>query len=217
MGADIPKQYLQLRGRAVIAHTLERLLSHGSLRGVVVALAADDPWWPQLGMDEHPDLACVVGGAERCHSVLNGLAALCDRGHADGWVLVHDAVRPCVRADDISALIAGGRDHPVGAVLGIQAKDTMKRSDTRGQVTATVDRQHLWHAYTPQMFRIGELKAAIEQALTGGVVVTDEAMAMELIGCQPCMIEGHADNVKLTASEDLALAEFILSCQEAEK
>ena len=216
MGNKVPKQYLKLRGQTVIWHTLSRLLGHPDLRGVVVALAGDDGWWPEFGLADHPRLMCTVGGEQRCHSVLSGLGTLLERADPEDWVLVHDVVRPCVRAEDISKLISRGREHSIGAVLGMRVKDTMKRADLGGEVLTTIDRDNLWHAHTPQMFRIHRLKTAIEHALNSNVMVTDEAMAMEMMGERPCMVEGHADNVKLTVPEDVGLIEFILGRQDYE-
>ena len=155
-----------------------------------------------------------VGGAERCHSVLNGLRLLTPRAHDDDWVLVHDAARPCVRVEDISLLIERLRDHPVGGLLGLPVADTMKRADAAGNVLETVPRDGLWRALTPQMFRLGLLRAALERALDNGLLVTDEAQAVEAAGQVPCMVEGHADNIKITRAQDLVLAQLYLQQQE---
>jgi 2-C-methyl-D-erythritol 4-phosphate cytidylyltransferase len=125
-------------------------------------------------------------------------------------VLVHDAARPCLRAADVDALIdtlAPGSD---GGLLGVPVSDTMKRTRPDGEITETVDRNHLWHAQTPQMFRLGQLRSALEQALLQDILVTDEAAAMELAGYHPRVVRGHADNIKITVPEDLALAAFYL-------
>jgi 2-C-methyl-D-erythritol 4-phosphate cytidylyltransferase len=105
-------------------------------------------------------------------------------------------------------------DHPVGGILAVPVRDTMKRADGSHTITATVDRTDLWHALTPQMFRVASLADAIERALEKGVLVTDEAQAMELAGQAPKLVEGHADNIKITRPQDLALAELYLRYQE---
>lgn len=215
MGGDIPKQYLPLAGRTVIEHTLERLCSHPAVAAVVVALSASDTHFDRLNIACSRPLHRAPGGAERCHSVLNALDVL--EGHAadDDWVLVHDAARPCVRRDDIQRLMDTVAGHAVGGLLAVPVRDTMKRSDAGGVVTETVPREHLWHALTPQMFRFGELRAALRAALADGALVTDEAAAMERLGRMPVLVEGHGDNIKITRPEDLSLAAFHLQQQEA--
>jgi len=213
MGSGVPKQYLPLAGKAVIAHTVERLCAHPAVSGAVVVLAAEDRWWADLEVAGRTEVLCAEGGAERCHSVLSGLARLAGRAAADDWVLVHDAVRPCLRAADLERLVQALEADPVGGLLGLPVRDTMKRADERGAVRETVSREGLWHALTPQMFRLGVLRGALEGALAEGRVVTDEAQAVELTGAVPRMVEGHPDNIKITRREDLALAELLLRVQ----
>jgi 2-C-methyl-D-erythritol 4-phosphate cytidylyltransferase len=213
MGAALPKQFLPLGQQTVLEHSLESLWSGLKLKGLV------------LVSDGHPALASIQqrfaghrllrasGGAERCHSVLNGLRALHNRAQADDWVLVHDAARPCVRAQDLHRLQARLYDHPVGGLLGFPVHDTMKRADGQCLVETTVERRGLWHAYTPQMFRYTLLHDALEKALADGYQVTDEASAVEHAGHRPVLVEGHADNIKITHPADLPLAEFFLRQQ----
>ncbi len=214
MAAGIPKQYLSLRGRTIFEHTLERFLSHPRIDGVVVSVATEDPIWPTLPLTGRPRILRVDGGAERCHSVLNALKALVSAGCDADWALVHDAARPCLRTTDIDTMIDALSDDPVGGILAVPVRDTMKRGSATQRITATVDRSGLWHALTPQMFRVGPLAAAIERALDRGVKVTDEAQAMELTGQAPRLVEGHADNIKITRPQDLELAELYLRHQE---
>ena len=210
MGADIPKQYLSLGGRRVIEQTIGRLLEHPAISKVVVALSVKDAWWSGTCYADHPRVLRATGGEERCHSVLNALAVLAEEAGTEDWVLVHDAARPCLRPEDLIRLIEALRGHPVGGLLGMPVRDTMKRTDTDNRVTQTVPRERLWHAYTPQMFRLGLLRRALSQALAKGELVTDDASAMELAGHLPLMVEGHADNIKITRPEDLELASFYL-------
>jgi 2-C-methyl-D-erythritol 4-phosphate cytidylyltransferase len=212
MQADRPKQYLELLGRTVLEHTIETLLSASAIEQVVVAISAEDPYWGDLPVAGNTKLSVCEGGQERCHSVLNGLNALQTLGADEqDWVMVHDAARPCLRAEDLSRLIHSVTIKNQGGILAVPVRDTMKLSDDSGeQIDATVDRSHMWHALTPQMFRVGELRSAIEQALEDGFVVTDEASAMEHAGQSPLLVRGHADNIKITIPEDLALAEFYL-------
>ncbi|MCP5423647.1 MAG: 2-C-methyl-D-erythritol 4-phosphate cytidylyltransferase [Gammaproteobacteria bacterium] len=211
MGLDIPKQYLPLGGLSVIEHTLDILLRHPRIQGVVVALGADDRWWPSLKLDCGKPLISVVGGPERCHSVLNGLTALHDWAQPDDWVLVHDAARPCLSRADLDKLLDELADDPVGGLLALPVRDTMKRADAQGRVIATEERAGLWHALTPQMFRLATLLAALRHSLEQGLIVTDEAAAVEAMGLRPRLVQGSADNIKITRTEDLALAEFFLT------
>ncbi len=213
MGSAVPKQYLSLAGRPVIAHTLASLLDHPRIDGVAVAIGAGDEWWPTVAaeLNAAKPLRVVTGGAERCHSVLNGLEALSEPAQPEDWVLVHDAARPCLTAGDLDRLIDTLADDPVGGLLAIPVRDTLKQADDAGRVAATVDRSRLWHALTPQMFRLGMLHEALRAALARGLLVTDEAAAMEAAGFAPRLVEGRADNLKITRPEDLALAEFYLT------
>ena len=125
--------------------------------------------------------------------------------------MVHDAARPCLRHDDLTLLLESLNDNKVGGILAVPVRDKMKRSsDGLNIIKETVDREGLWHALTPQMFRFGLLKDALESALNNNEVITDEASAIELAGYQPVLVEGHADNLKITRPEDLALAAFFL-------
>ena len=213
MGSATPNQYLPLLGRPVIAHTLTTLLHHPRVDGVVVAVDAGDEWWPAVVADlgAAKPLLRANGGTERCHSVLNGLETLRERAAPDDWVVVHDAARPCLSAEDLDRLLLELADDPVGGLLATPVRDTLKRADATGRVATTVDRSRLWHALTPQMFRLGTLRDALNSALARGLPVTDEAMAMEAAGFAPRLVEGRADNLKITHPEDLALAEFYLT------
>ena len=215
MQTQIPKQYLTIHNRTVLEHTLQRLLSHPKIQGVVVALSDDDAYWAQQRMDGAKPVLRASGGAERCQSVKNALDVLLARNYAGQWVLVHDAARPCLRHSDIDALIRELSSHSVGGLLGYPVRDTMKLTDSRNEITATVDRSGLWHALTPQMFRVKELRDAIQQALDRGVIVTDEAAAMEYLGHKPKLVLGQADNIKITRPEDLQLATFYLAQMNA--
>ncbi len=216
MGADVPKQYLSLMDKPVIVHSLERVSAHPRIGRVLVILAPHDTWWRQLDLDHGPRLRRVDGGAERCHSVLNGLRALQGEAGEDDWVLVHDAARPCVHPVDIARLIDELADHPVGGILGLAVRDTMKRTDPAGNVRETVRREGLWHALTPQMFRFGLLTRALTETIAAGELVTDEAQAIELLGEVPRIVEGRPDNIKITRPEDMALAELFLRRQAEE-
>jgi len=216
MRAARPKQYLPLLGRAILQHTLERLGHYPRLRGLVVGIAADDAYWPTLATEIPNLLTTYVGGAERAQTVLNGLRALETYAAPDDWVLVHDAARPCVRHTDIDVLLAAVAGHADGGLLALPLSDTVKRADHNGCVEDTVARAGLWRALTPQVFRLAALSDALESAMRAGIEITDEASAMEYSGARPRLVHGHADNIKITEPEDLALAELFLREQERE-
>ena len=212
--ADVPKQYLSIKHKTILEHTLERFCLHPKIEGVVVAISGNDDIWKTLDISSHPKITDVEGGVERCHSVLNGLRALSDHASSNDWVLVHDAARPCLRNEDIDRLIDTLEGHDVGGLLGLPVRDTMKRADITGTIQETVDREDLWHALTPQMFHLDVLIDSLENALSKDLLVTDEAQAIELNGLQPVLVEGQPDNIKITHNNDLALAELFLSQQE---
>lgn len=217
MQADVPKQYLPLLGRAVIVHTLGRLCGYAPVRGVLVGIAPDDRVWPTLDLARVGALlGAYAGGATRAQTVLSGLRALAPKARERDWVMVHDAVRPCVRHADLDKLVAAAQRSADGALLASPVADTLKRADAEARIVETVPRANLWRALTPQMFRLGQLGAALERALAdGGEDITDEAAAIERAGGRPLVVEGHPDNIKITRPADLALAELFLK-QQAE-
>lgn len=216
MGSAVPKQYLSLAGKTVLAQTLIRLATVPRVAGMVVALAADDRHWPNLALQLAVPLRTVIGGSARCQSVLAALDYLLAGANRDDWVLVHDAARPCVQAADIERLMNVLGDDAVGGLLAVPSHDTLKRADAAGRVAETLDRAELWHAQTPQMFRLGALHGALSAAIAAGALVSDEAAAMERTGAKPRLIEGHADNIKVTRPHDLTLAEIFLRAQADE-
>lgn len=204
MAADRPKQYLQLGGRTILEHSLGCFLDHPCLKGLVVSLAVDDPYWPSLACANDARIQRADGGSERSGSVLNALLQLNALGASDDdWVLVHDAARPNLSRDDLDKLLAELADDPVGGLLAVPARDTLKRVDKHGRVVDTIDRRLIWQAYTPQMFRLGALHRALADSLVADAVITDEASAMEWSGQAPRLIEGRSDNIKVTRPEDL--------------
>lgn len=209
-----PKQYLAIGGRAVLAHTLERLDSIGGLAAIVVALGAHDTWFSQLDLALRTPLETVQGGAERADSVMNALRAIEDRAQPDDWVLVHDAVRPCVGAGDIERLRRELAADVVGGLLAVPVRETLKKGTAGNRVACTVPREQYWLAATPQMFRYGVLSQALAQAIADQVVITDEAHAVERAGHPVRLVPGRADNIKITHPEDLVLAEHILTARE---
>lgn len=213
MGTETPKQYLRLGDKTVIQHTLDCLLSHARIQGAVVALAANDVWWDELQLNYAKPVLRAKGGRERSDSVMCALERLSKETTKEDYVLVHDAVRPCVRHEDLDRLLDTVANDPAGGILAMPSHDTMKRGDVDCRIDSTVDRRFLWHALTPQMFQLGPLLQALRYARKSDLAVSDEASAMELLGSRPALVAGHTDNIKITRPEDLSLAEFFLRQQ----
>lgn len=213
MGANRPKQYLSIGTKTLLEHALERLLQLPQLAGLVVALHPEDRYWEKLPIATDARIAVVDGGADRSRSVLNALNFLTLRASAHDWVLVHDAVRPCVTAACLDNLCRRSAEHEVGAILGVPVSDTLKVVDARKAIQSTRDRAGLWQAQTPQMFRYQLLHQCLARALAQGQQITDEASAVELAGYHPLIVEGRTDNIKVTRPEDLNLAAMILEHQ----
>jgi 2-C-methyl-D-erythritol 4-phosphate cytidylyltransferase/2-C-methyl-D-erythritol 2,4-cyclodiphosphate synthase len=224
-GADRPKQYLQIAGRSLLEWSVSEFAQDPRCAGVVLALATGDPCWPAIRARLALRVIEAPGGAQRCDSVRNALATLQPHAAAGDWVLVHDAARPCVTRGEIDALIDAAQGHPCGGLLAVPLADTLKRQGGASQpdaqpaahggragpaVEATVPREGLWRALTPQMFRLDALRDALEQAARARRVPTDEAQAMEWAGGSPLLVPGALSNVKVTTATDLGLARSIL-------
>ena len=206
MGNALPKQYLPLAGKPMIFHALDTLSSCPEISTVFVVLAPDDTLfhtcdWSRLG-DKLQPLFC--GGTTRAESVLNGLLA--SELEPDDWVLVHDAARPCLTQAHLAKLMGELRDDEVGGILAVPVADTLKRADAEGRILRTENREQLWQAQTPQMFRAGLLAQALRQCGS----VTDEASAVEALGLRPKLVLSESTNFKVTYPQDLLLAELLL-------
>lgn len=208
-GAQLPKQYVVIGDRPVLLWTLQRLAQCRCIAGLLVVLAADDTLWPDINLVAGKPVLTAIGASDRSGSVLAGLRALPDSVAADTFVLVHDAARPCVSCADIESLIANAGPAG-GGLLAARIHDTLKRGDGDARVVATEPREDRWRALTPQLFRRSELTGALTRAATDGIAITDEAMAMELAGHRPLLVEGAESNIKVTRPGDLALAEYLL-------
>ena len=215
MGSNTPKQYLPLNGKSVIEQTLSRLTAVSPIKEIIVVLHAQDETWSTLDLQTSSKLVCVEGGEDRYQSVLNGLLSLQSKAETSDWVLVHDAVRPCVRVKDIEHLIAELTSHPTGGLLGAPVDNTLKRVNYADEILETIDRSAIWNAFTPQMFRYGLLLDALMQ-IDDVTRVTDEASAIEQLGHTPKFVAGSKDNIKITHAEDLIMAKKILEVQAAE-
>ena len=216
----LPKQYADLLGKTVLEWTLSALLADARIHAVVVVLSAGDPHWPAVAAALNSSKVLTApGGVLRQDSVLNGLEFLNSRAAPDDWALVHDAARPCLSTHDLSALIDALSPHDAasvcaGAVLSAPIVDTVKRE--RERAVETVDRQGLWRALTPQVFKFAQLRDALRAAARDGITVTDEAQALERVGVHATLVAGSAFNIKVTRAEDLKMAGEILSMQQAD-
>ena len=207
-GSDGPKQYQALAGQALVRHTLAAFAGVARVHHTLVVVAADDAFF---GRSDESILIAHCGGTTRASSVFNGLNHLLTLGaDASDWVLVHDAARCLVTPAQINTLIDACTPDSVGGLLAHKLPDTLKR-EVNGRVAATLDRSDKWLAQTPQMFRLGALRAALLQA---GDQVTDEASAMEAMGLQPLLVPGSAQNFKVTYPDDFALAEAVLLARQ---
>lgn len=217
MGADKPKQYLQLASQSVIEHTLSKLLKVAEIKKIIVCLSSDDGFFKTLACASDERIVMVEGGATRSESVSNGLNWLKVEGYCDSWALVHDAARPCVNPSRIKSLINQCITQNVGGILAVPMSNTLRRvtKESLGK-TETVSRENIWAAHTPQLFRVSELLESLNVAASKNIEVTDEASAIEVTGGQVLMIEDETTNIKVTRPEDLAIASLILNAQQQE-
>ncbi|HMV17419.1 MAG TPA: 2-C-methyl-D-erythritol 4-phosphate cytidylyltransferase [Zoogloea sp.] len=212
MKSEQPKQYLSLLGEPLIRHTLAVLCASPLLERVYVVLSVGDQEWDRHPWHSFGDklVPLFCGGASRADSVLNGLRAIADDTASSDWILVHDAARPCLAPWHIESLVRELIHDEVGGILAVPVADTLKRADSQQRIAATVPRDGLWQAQTPQMFRYVMLKRALEAARD----VTDEASAIEAMGLRPRLVRGDPTNLKVTYPLDLHLAEWILQHRE---
>ncbi len=204
----MPKQYLPLAAQPLIGHALAALCRNERIEQVWVVLSPGDGWWSTYDWSALAAKLRPVfcGGETRAASVANGLAAMADQLAEDDWVLVHDAARPCLSQAMLDRLSAELADDPVGGLLATPVADTLKRADGQRRIVATLPRDGLWQAQTPQMFRY----ALLRRALAGAPAVTDEAGAVEAAGHRPKLVASDMRNIKVTYPADLELAELLL-------
>jgi 2-C-methyl-D-erythritol 4-phosphate cytidylyltransferase len=209
MRAGGPKQYAKLGSKTMLEHSIDAMLADGRIDKVFVIVAQGDTQWQALAVDSEHVEFLPVGGASRAESVRNGLIAIAGRTEDDDRVLVHDAARPCLAEDQLARLIDEVGDDDRGGLLAVPLTDTLKRGDD-GRVGATVAREGMWCAQTPQLFRVASLRAALSSEIDD---VTDEASAIERSGNSPRLVPGITTNIKVTTPEDLTLARSILAEQ----
>ena len=214
--AHIPKQYRLLAGKTMLRHSVQALLADPRITQVRVAVSPGDDQAVEV-LQDLPRVVCVpCGGDTRAQTVYN---ALCDAElAAHDWALVHDAARPGLPADALARLIDACLPNGVGGLLALPVPDTVKRARTSATaplgiaaVETTLERDRLWLAQTPQMFRAGVLRSALEQVLVRAAqtdyVPTDEAQAMEAAGYAPLLVPGSGRNTKITWPDDFEWVE----------
>ena len=208
-GAGKPKQYVAIGGKTVLQHTLDIFLSHPLIDGAAVVLSPDDTRF-QTACNDEKLTVLHCGSATRAETVRNGIAALLERGLADGTdnILVHDAARCCLPPEALTRLIetAGGTAH--GGILAVPVADTLKRADGANHIGETVSRNGLWQAQTPQLFQTALLHRALSAEDLDSI--TDEASAVEKLGVQPLLVQGDTRNLKLTLPQDEFIVRLLL-------
>lgn len=211
MESEVPKQYLELHGKTILQWSLRSILSNERVRQLVVCVAENDTRWASLEVNKDPRVITALGGGTRAESVFNGLTTLQAVAHAEDWVLVHDAARPCLSSATLAKLIIEVGDDPIGGILAVPCQDTLKQAATNQQkIRSTLAREHVWQAQTPQMFRYGLLYQALSDALNQNAAITDEASAIERAGLTPALVSSVTTNIKVTTAEDLIIASAIL-------
>jgi 2-C-methyl-D-erythritol 4-phosphate cytidylyltransferase len=211
MGTSRPKQFIELAGKPLLAHTLSRFEQCASIDAIILVL-------PRVGFDEHAELMTrwisgekpvskVPGGEERQDSVAAGLDRL--PSSYEGLVAVHDGARPLV-AEEIICNVVEAAKRFGGALVAIPVSETLKEVEDDGVVIGTVDRRRFYRAQTPQCFRYEILREAMAMARSKGYLGTDEAAIVERMNLKVHVVPGSETNIKVTTEKDLALAEYYL-------
>ena len=211
-GSSIPKQYLPLLGKPVLQHSIDRLASNFPATTISVVLAAEDHWFAERIKVREDTRVLRCGGETREMTVRNAIESL-DAATDDDWIVVHDAVRPCIEQAACARLQSALSDDAVGGLLAVPVSDTLKVINENGRVDTSQARDKIWRAQTPQMFRCHLLRKAFVHP--GIDRWTDEAHAIEALGLQPRIVLGSNFNLKITVPEDLELAAAIMSAQTA--
>ncbi|MEO0369610.1 MAG: 2-C-methyl-D-erythritol 4-phosphate cytidylyltransferase, partial [Pseudomonadota bacterium] len=222
LGTTRAKQYLEIAGQSLLERSILGLVKAIDFENLIICVPPQDETANQLLKEnavlsiqfEAGNIRLVEGGETRAHSVSNGLAALSAQASDEDWVLVHDAARPLVSARDLQTLMDSISAHEVGGILATPAKDTLKQASgssiEQTLIEQTLDRSMIWNAQTPQVFRFGLLRAAMQDALQASAQITDESSAVERQGFKPLLVASQDINIKITTPEDLLIAEAIL-------
>ena len=192
MQLSIPKQYAKIGKLTVLEHTVYALLKCPYVNKVIVGVSDTDEYFDSLEISSHPQVIKGIGGKERSDTVRLNMDKVTTE-----YVMVHDAARPLVK------------NHVDGAMLAVKCADTLKKV-IDGKVVTTVPRENIYRAYTPQMGKTKLLQKALNYANDNHLAITDDASALELIGCEVLIVEGSADNFKLTTPDDLKMAKILI-------
>lgn len=211
MGFD--KLFAELAGKPVLAHSIAAFANHPEIGELIVVSSADNEERIQQLLNDFSNARVVLGGAERCHSVQNGLDAIAAESEL---IAVHDGARPLIRAESISACFERARTDGAAACAR-RVTETMKRADNSGRVVAGVDRENLWAMETPQCFRVELLRRAYEKVMNEQLLVTDEVSAIEALGEPVFLVENPHPNPKTTYPADLDLAARLLDSSPNER
>lgn len=206
-GQSIPKQYVELAGAPVLAHTLRAFSRFPECTEIIVAI--DEEWRTvaERCAEGLPNVRFITGGAERQHSIANALATLAG---APDLVLVHDAARPCVSRALVERVIAKALEHGA-AIPALPINETVKRVDADGVIAQTVPRASLHAAQTPQGFERELLRRAYNHAAATGITATDDSSLVEALGHAVHVVDGEPANIKITVPDDFTRAEQCLT------
>ncbi len=209
MQSTRPKQYLQIAGSTVLELTVKALSQDPRISHIFIATSAEDAYYPTLNFNTSTPITRVEGGATRAASVQSGVAAAAAAGFV--WVAVHDAARPCLSAEELASVLDHAFADEVGALLALPVADTLKRASEQHRSLATVAREQLWQALTPQVFRSAELLSGFTRLGVDNPQLTDEASVIEALGKQPKLVQGKRSNIKITLPGDEQLAQLWLT------
>lgn len=211
MLSDIPKQYIRINGQTIIEHSLKVLIQHSKINNIIVIINKHDKTFHRLPISKNKKLNVIIikKKNKRCHSVYLGVKIAAKYFGMNNWVLIHDAVRPCVKNEDISKLLSFCFQN-IGSILAIPIFNTIKYSFNKNTIDYTVPRNFLWQALTPQLFPIKLLIRCLNKTIKKHIFITDESSALEYCGYKPHLVIGKSCNIKITTQEDLNLAKFYL-------
>jgi len=203
-----PKQYYRIDKLSIIEYTLSPFLKY-PFKKIIVAIHKKDAYWRTLPISSDPQIHTIEGGATRAESVWNGLNVLKVKANPNDWVLIHDAVRPCLTLEKLTQFIHKVQKEKIGGLMAIPVRDTLKHV-INGEVNKTIERENIWQAQTPQMFRYAYLYNALKRSRLHNTHAPDEASAIEQLGYHPKIIQGDNSNIKVTYAEDIDLANRLL-------
>jgi 2-C-methyl-D-erythritol 4-phosphate cytidylyltransferase / 2-C-methyl-D-erythritol 2,4-cyclodiphosphate synthase len=215
-GGELPKQYQPLAGHPVLWHSIKVLQDHPQVGAIVPVIAQDgQALWQQIMAGEVGSFSKlkppVLGGAQRQISVANGLNSL--NLDEKQWVAIHDGARPLLSKILLDRLFIA-RNKGDALLAAVQASDTIKQVGQDGVVKGTLNRDEIWMAQTPQMFRYGVILEAHRLAESSGFMGTDDVSILEWLGKPVVAVAGESANIKITKASDLPLAEFLLASRE---